>query len=96
MLASFAATRLPMLEQPFTDFYRAFDAWRGTAVQPLPAQRVIFASNGAVPVGGSGVAPLPSAAPATPGLQAQLRPVTQPPLPAAPRPQLQVDPGALQ
>ena len=48
------------------------------------------------PVGGSGVAPLPSAAPATPGLQAQLRPVTQPPLPVAPRPQLQVDPGALQ
>ena len=63
LFANCAATRLPMLEQPFTDFYRAFDAWRGTAVQPLPAQRVIFASNGAVPVGGSGVAPLPSAAP---------------------------------
>lgn len=26
--ATFAAERLPMLDRPFTDFYRAYDAWR--------------------------------------------------------------------
>ncbi len=102
MLASFAATRLPMLEQPFTDFYRAFDAWRGTATQPLATQRVVFASNGAVPVAPAGMTPPPRATPVsypTSGLQAQLKPVSQPPLPvapAAPRPQLQLDPSVFQ
>ncbi len=102
MLASFAATRLPMLEQPFTDFYRAFDAWRGTATQPLATQRVVFASNGAVPVAPAGMTPAPRATPVSypaSGLQAQLKPVSQPPLPVAPpapRPQLQLDPSVFQ
>lgn len=47
-LAAFAATRLAMLEQPFTDFYRAYDAWRGAATRPLPARTAIYASNATV------------------------------------------------
>ena len=110
-LASFAATRLPILEQPFTDFYRAFDAWRGTAMRPLAPQRTIFASNGPVAVGparavpvATVAAPVPAASPpratpvayAAPALQARLKPVSQPPLPTAPRPRLQLDPSVFQ
>ena len=124
-LASFAATRLPLLEQPFTDFYRAFDAWRGNATRPLAARRIVFASNQPVAVGPARVvpvaagvpavgvvpaaravtpaAPLPAtpgatpAAYAAPGLQTRLKPVSQPPVPAAAtRPRLQLDPSVFQ
>ena len=38
--AAFAAERLPLLDNAFTDFYRRYDAWRmpqSVAVQPTPA-----------------------------------------------------------
>jgi hypothetical protein len=36
-LAAWAATRLPELDRPFTDFYRAYDAWRTqSAPRPVP------------------------------------------------------------
>ncbi len=36
-LPGFAATELALLDRPFTDVYRAFDAWRGMS-RPTPAQ----------------------------------------------------------
>lgn len=33
-LAAFAAERLPVLDRPFTDFYRAYDAWRRASLPP--------------------------------------------------------------
>ena len=36
-LPAFAAGRLAVLEKPFTDFYRAFDAWRDSKAQPIYA-----------------------------------------------------------
>ncbi|UVO52525.1 hypothetical protein M0208_13085 [Sphingomonas sp. SUN019] len=35
-LPTFAATRLPMLDRPFTDFYAAYDAWRARTAFPNP------------------------------------------------------------
>ena len=43
-LAAFAAERLPVLDRPFTDFYRAYDAWRRVSLPP-----VVIASLGPVP-----------------------------------------------
>jgi hypothetical protein len=34
-LPAFAAERLPALDRPFTDFYRAYDAWRRAAVPQM-------------------------------------------------------------
>ncbi len=36
-LSAFAAGRLTVLEQPFTDFYAAYDAWRDSRPQPIYA-----------------------------------------------------------
>ena len=36
-LPGFAAGRLAVLEQPFTDFYRAYDAWRAGSERPIYA-----------------------------------------------------------
>lgn len=36
-LGAFATARLAVLEQPFTDFYAAYDAWRESRVQPIYA-----------------------------------------------------------
>lgn len=33
---AFAAQRLPEVDRAFTDFYRAYDAWRAQGTQPLP------------------------------------------------------------
>jgi len=71
-LPAFAAQNLPVLERPFTDFYRAVDAWRGRAV-PRPVQPVMasrqYASN----------------TPVQTITQARLQPVSQPVPPAQPR-----------
>ncbi|RZM00316.1 MAG: hypothetical protein EOP68_23180, partial [Sphingomonas sp.] len=42
-MPAFAAERLPTLERPFTEFYRAYDAWRGRAT-PKPAPTPLFAA----------------------------------------------------
>ena len=79
-MPAFAAARLPMLEQPFTDFYRAVDAWRGHAVpQPSPAMASRqYAAN----------------TPTMTITQARLQPVSQPVPPAQPR--LKLDPSVFQ
>jgi hypothetical protein len=84
-MPAFAAQNLPALEQPFTDFYRAFDAWRGRAVplqlqprpQPLVASRQ-YASN----------------TPVQTITQARLQPISQPVPPA--QPLIRVDPSVFQ
>ena len=48
-LPGFAAGRLAVLEQPFTDFYRAYDAWRAGQVQPQP--QAIYALSATPPAG---------------------------------------------
>jgi hypothetical protein len=85
-LPAFAAQNLPALERPFTDFYRAVDAWRGRAVphpmiqpQSLMASRQ-YASNMTVQT----------------ITQARLQPISQPVPPAQPRPQLKLDPSVFQ
>jgi hypothetical protein len=52
-LPGFAAGRLAVLEKPFTDFYRAYDAWRASQAQ---AQQPIYALAATTP-------PAPAAAP---------------------------------
>jgi hypothetical protein len=71
-LPAFAAQNLPVLERPFTDFYRAVDAWRGRAV-PRPVQPVMAARQYA------------SNTPVQTITQARLQPVSQPVPPAQPR-----------
>ncbi|MEG3172226.1 hypothetical protein U1708_08370 [Sphingomonas sp. ZB1N12] len=80
-LPAFAAQNLPVLERPFTDFYRAVDAWRGRTVRPVQPQLVAsrqYASN----------------APVQAITQARLQPVSQPVPPAQPR--LKLDPSVFQ
>jgi hypothetical protein len=52
-LSGFATGRLAVLEKPFTDFYRAYDAWRDAGTRPQP----IFAL--AAPMPSVSVAPHP-------------------------------------
>lgn len=83
-MPAFAAERLPALERPFTEFYRAYDAWRGRATPARPPAPV-FASR--------------QYAANTPTMtitQARLQPVSQPSVPVAPRPRLQLDPSVFQ
>ena len=54
-LPGFAAGRLAVLEKPFTDFYRAYDAWRASQAQ---AQQPIYALAATAQ-------PAPAATPAT-------------------------------
>lgn len=71
-LPAFAAQNLPLLERPFTDFYRAVDAWRGRTVRPVQPQLVAsrqYASN----------------MPVQTITQARLQPISQPVPPAQPR-----------
>ncbi len=71
-LPAFAAQNLPLLERPFTDFYRAVDAWRGRTVRPVQPQLVAsrqYASN----------------MPVQTVTQARLQPISQPVPPAQPR-----------
>jgi hypothetical protein len=80
-LPAFAAQNLPLLERPFTDFYRAVDAWRGRTVRPVQPQLVAsrqYASN----------------MPVQTITQARLQPVSQPVPPAQPR--LKLDPSVFQ
>ena len=66
-LPAFAAGRLAVLETPFTDFYRAYDAWRAQSVPapvPVPAPAVVIASSATVPPG-----PAPARLPPAPRLQ---------------------------
>ncbi|RXD03466.1 hypothetical protein EQZ23_14070 [Sphingomonas sp. UV9] len=77
-LPAFAAQNLPLLERPFTDFYRAVDAWRGRTVRPVPPQLVAsrqYAAN----------------MPVQTITQARLQPISQPVPPAQPR--LKLDPS---
>ena len=71
-LPAFAAQNLPLLERPFTDFYRAVDAWRGRTVRPVQPQLMAsrqYASN----------------MPVQTVTQARLQPISQPVPPAQPR-----------
>ena len=80
-LPAFAAQNLPLLERPFTDFYRAVDAWRGRTVRPVQPQLVAsrqYAAN----------------MPVQTITQARLQPVSQPVPPAQPR--LKLDPSVFQ
>jgi len=58
-IAGFAATRLPELDRPFVDFYRAYEAWREGAarrtVPPLTMAAVSPADAGAVSRGPGGL-----------------------------------------
>lgn len=96
-LDAFAAARLPMLDRPFTDFYRAYDAWRGNAVRPLAQQSAVYAANATVALGPVAVAdPAPVSVPApvranVPGVVAVSTPVR----PVARIPWLVVDPSVL-
>jgi len=80
-LPAFAAQNLPVLERPFTDFYRAVDAWRGHTVRPVQPQLIVsrqYASN----------------MPVQTVTQARLQPISQPVPPAQPR--LKLDPSVFQ
>lgn len=46
--SGFAAARLATLEKPFTDFYRAYDAWRGQTPAATVAPTVLIASAATV------------------------------------------------
>ena len=59
-LPAFAAGRLAVLEKPFTDFYRAYDAWRASKAQPIYA---LAATTPPGPAALTVSAPTPTAAP---------------------------------
>lgn len=80
-MPAFAAQQLPVLEAPFTDFYRAYDAWRSGATQPLPMRAPVYAAVAPTPVAGS-------------ARVVQAVPPAQPYVQTPPR--LQVDPSVLQ
>ena len=81
-MPAFAAERLPALERPFTDFYRAYDTWRGRKV-PVPAP--LFAAR-----------QYAANTPVMTITQARLQPVSQPSVPVAARPRLELDPSVFQ
>ena len=80
-LPGFAAGRLAVLEKPFTDFYRAYDAWRAQQAQPSQ----IFALS----------APTPPAPAVTPVAVPVATPVVAKAAVPAPklRPRLELDPS---
>jgi hypothetical protein len=80
-MPAFAAERLPTLERPFTEFYRAYDAWRGRAT-PKPAPTPLFASR-----------QYAANTPVMTITQARLQPVSQPSVPVPQRPRLELDPS---
>jgi hypothetical protein len=81
-MPAFAAERLPTLERPFTDFYRAYDAWRGRAT---PAPKPLFVAR-----------QYAANAPVMTITQARLQPVSQPSVPVAAKPRLELDPSIFQ
>lgn len=56
-LPAFAAGRLAVLEKPFTDFYRAYDAWRASKAQPIYA---LAATTPPGPAANAAPAPAPT------------------------------------
>lgn len=79
----FAAQNLPALERPFTDFYRAVDAWRGRTPRPVQPQLMAsrqYASN----------------MPMQTITQARLQPISQPVPPVQPLPRLTLDSSVFQ
>lgn len=84
-LPAFAAERLPALEQPFTDFYRAVDEWRGRGVRPsAPQLRTSMAGL-----------PFSSSRPAQSITQSSLQPISQP-VPPVQQITLKIDPSVFQ
>ncbi len=83
-MPAFAAERLPALERPFTEFYRAYDVWRGRAT-PKPAPTPLFASR-----------QYAANTPVMTITQARLQPISQPSVPVAAKPRLQLDPSVFQ
>jgi hypothetical protein len=88
-MPDFAAERLPVLERPFTDFYRAFDAWRGrstsqAALQPRPPSQPLIVSR-----------QYASNEPAQVITQASLQPTSQP-VPPRQSIMLKIDPSVFQ
>lgn len=83
-LSQFAAARLPVLDATFTDFYRAYDAWRAgaTPVRALPRQMIAYTDTTA---SSARVIQFVPRAVVTPP-----RPVT-PPLPVTGVPRLELD-----
>lgn len=90
-LGGFAATRLPTLEQPFTDFYRAFDAWR-TARAVQAQTQPIYALSATTPPGPPVSAPVATPAGGATRLSIPVPAAT--PYPA--RPRLELDSSVLQ
>ncbi|WP_374298030.1 hypothetical protein [Sphingomonas sp.] len=86
-LGAFALAKLPELDRPFTDFYRAYDAWRTGSMTPVaePAAPLVIATAAVAP---SSVAP-PAPRPAVPAAT----PAPAMPAPAARAPRLEVDPA---
>jgi hypothetical protein len=87
---AFAAQRLPELDRAYTDFYRAYDAWRAQGLQPLrPAlPQATYAIAASAPM-----APTVQAAPAP--RPVQVAQVEQRPTPATRGPWIEVDPAVL-
>lgn len=94
-LGGFAATRLPTLEQPFTDFYRAFDAWR-TARAVQAQTQPIYALSATTPPGPPVSSPVsaPVATPAGGATRLSIPVPAATPYPA--RPRLELDASVLQ
>ena len=68
--ASFAAQRLPALDRPFTDFYRAYDAWQA-------AQRMVAAPR-TQPVVATAAVPAAAASAPRPPLELDLSNLVDP------------------
>jgi len=82
-LASFAVADLPLLDRPFVDFYRAYDAWRQGMARPVIA---VSAASPAMPASQAPVRPLAATpSPAAPPPAAPPRAVSPPRLSAPPR-----------
>ncbi|WP_161555501.1 hypothetical protein [Sphingomonas carotinifaciens] len=94
-LGAFALAKLPELDRPFTDFYRAYDAWRTGSMTPVaePAAPLVIATaavaptSAAAPVAAAPRVATPAPAPA-PSLSAPSAPA-----PAVRTPRLEVDPA---
>jgi hypothetical protein len=71
-LPAFAAQRLPELDRPFTDFYRAYDAWRR---QSAPVAPVVMAAAPARPSALAAPTSAPTSPPISPGPRLRVDPV---------------------
>jgi hypothetical protein len=69
-LSAFAVTRLADLDRPFTDFYRAYDAWRRSALAPVTIAAAQPAATAAVTRGPGGLVLDPSQLPLDPAVTA--------------------------